>query len=126
MTTAANDLVSVRGLTVEYLQGRKVVPAVRDVSLTIGAGETLALVGESGCGKTTLALTLIGLLPKHAVSTCVEAGAISPLVRVLPDYAVRGDELQVVVPAGPKRPHRVTLLRDHLVSSLSVRCRAHG
>jgi DNA-binding transcriptional LysR family regulator len=68
----------------------------------------------------------IGLLPKHAVSTCVEAGAISPLVRVLPDYAVRGDELQVVVPAGPKRPHRVTLLRDHLVSSLSVRCRAHA
>lgn len=68
----------------------------------------------------------IGLLPKHGVSTCVEAGKLPPFVHVLPDYAVRGDELQVVVPAGAKRPHRVTLLRDYLVSSLGTRCRAHG
>ena len=68
----------------------------------------------------------IGLLPLHAVSACTEGGRIPPLARVLPDYAVRGAELQVVVPSGTKRPHRVTLLRDFLIESLSVRCRGHG
>jgi DNA-binding transcriptional LysR family regulator len=68
----------------------------------------------------------IGILPLHAVSACTEAGKIPPLVRALPEYAVRGAELQVVTPGGSKRPHRVTLLRDFLIESLSSRCRAHG
>lgn len=68
----------------------------------------------------------IGILPLHAVSACTAGGRISPLVRVLPEYAVRGAELQVVVPSGAKRPHRVTLLRDFLVQSLGSRCRGHG
>ncbi|ROO35178.1 dipeptide ABC transporter ATP-binding protein [Salinisphaera orenii] len=40
--------------------------AVDDVSFTIAAGETLALLGESGCGKSMTALSLIGLTPAHA------------------------------------------------------------
>ena len=39
----------------------KAVRAVDDVSFTLGRGEVLAVVGESGCGKTTIARTLIGL-----------------------------------------------------------------
>ena len=42
------------------------VRAVDGVSLTIAPGETLGLVGESGCGKTTLARTVLGLDPKHS------------------------------------------------------------
>lgn len=59
-------LLRIRGLTVRYSSG----PAVLDgLDLDIGAGECLALVGESGCGKTTLARAILGLLPRPATVT---------------------------------------------------------
>jgi oligopeptide/dipeptide ABC transporter ATP-binding protein len=46
--------------------GARVVKAVDDVSFTLGEGETIGLVGESGCGKTTTCLSIVGLLPSAA------------------------------------------------------------
>ena len=57
---AAAPLVDVRDLHVHY-PGSDPVRAVDGVDLTVNEGETLALVGESGCGKTTLARTIMGL-----------------------------------------------------------------
>ncbi len=60
-------ILSVRGLTVRFLmRGRPPVAAVTDVHLDVAAGECLALVGESGCGKSVLASALLGLLPANA------------------------------------------------------------
>jgi oligopeptide/dipeptide ABC transporter ATP-binding protein len=53
-------------LRVESLSIGFAAPVVRDVSFAIGAGETLALVGESGCGKSLTSLAVIGLLPRGA------------------------------------------------------------
>jgi peptide/nickel transport system ATP-binding protein len=58
--------LSVDDLWVTYLAGRGTVKAVRGVSFDLRLGETLAFIGESGCGKTTLGLGLIRLLPKTA------------------------------------------------------------
>jgi len=44
-------------------RGRRVLKAVDGVSFTLGRGETLALVGESGCGKSTVARCVVGLYP---------------------------------------------------------------
>jgi peptide/nickel transport system ATP-binding protein len=64
--TIIGPLLRIRGLAVRYSSG----PAVLDgLDLDIGAGECLALVGESGCGKTTLARAILGLLPRHATVT---------------------------------------------------------
>jgi peptide/nickel transport system ATP-binding protein len=58
-------LLEIRGLSVRYESGPSPVKAVENVSLELGRGRLLALVGESGCGKTSLALSILGLLP-HA------------------------------------------------------------
>ncbi len=57
-----SPLLVVRNLTVDYTTASGSFPAVRDVSLDLRPGEILAVVGETGCGKTTLALSIIGLL----------------------------------------------------------------
>ena len=60
-------MLQVRNLTVHY-RGRdgSERPALKDVSFNLGSGETLGILGESGCGKTTLALALLQLLPRTA------------------------------------------------------------
>lgn len=58
--------LSVRDLWVEYRAERGRVKAVRGVSFDLAPEESLALIGESGCGKTTLGLALIRLLVKTA------------------------------------------------------------
>lgn len=64
-TDASESLVEVRGLKTYYdtggLLGSQPVKAVDGVDFTIERGETLGLVGESGCGKTTLGRTLVQL-----------------------------------------------------------------
>ena len=62
-TAAETPVVDVRNLIVHYETPNGVVEAVNDVSFVINRGETLGLVGETGAGKTTIALSVIGLLP---------------------------------------------------------------
>ncbi len=57
-------VLSVRDLTVDYDSGRRQGRAVDGLSFDIAPGEALALVGESGCGKTTTALAMLRLLPQ--------------------------------------------------------------
>ena len=64
--------LSVRHLCVDIHSPRGEVHAVRDVSFEIEGGETLALVGESGCGKSMTALALMRLLPPGAAVTSGE------------------------------------------------------
>src|SRR5690348_10113404 len=58
-------LLDVRDLRAYYVGfgGTRVVKAVDGISFSLDEGETLGIVGESGCGKTTTCLSILGLLP---------------------------------------------------------------
>ena len=65
-----------------YHVGPQVLRAVTDVTLTLAAGETLGLVGESGCGKTTLARLLLGLVaPDPGGTVELAAQPVAPHAR---------------------------------------------
>lgn len=55
MTEQNNSFLSVKKLEVIYTSGKKIVHAVNDVSFDLKKGDVLALVGETGAGKTTIA-----------------------------------------------------------------------
>ena len=56
-------MLDVQNLSINYVNDRKVAKAVHNVSFQLHEGELLGLVGESGCGKTTLVMSLMRLLP---------------------------------------------------------------
>jgi len=60
------ELLSVRGLRVDFVTDRGPAQVLDGVNLDVGPGEVVGLVGESGCGKTTLARAILGILPPGA------------------------------------------------------------
>jgi peptide/nickel transport system ATP-binding protein len=65
-TEKTYPVLQVEHLTMHYTTRKGAVKAVENVSFSLDKGEALGLVGESGCGKTSVALTLLRLLPENA------------------------------------------------------------
>ena len=64
-----NSLLEVKNLKTYFFTRRGVVRAVDGVSFSVNSGETLGIVGESGCGKTITSLSILGLVPQPAGKT---------------------------------------------------------
>ena len=60
-----NTVLEVKNLSIQYQTDLETVYAVNDISFSLDEGETLGLVGETGAGKTTAALGIMGLLPER-------------------------------------------------------------
>ncbi|MEU8542048.1 ABC transporter ATP-binding protein [Streptomyces sp. NPDC048717] len=105
-------MLSVRDLTVRFrLRGGRSVAAVSDASFDLAPRECLALVGESGCGKSVLASALLGLLPANAEArgTARLAGAAG-----------------TASPGAPARPALDLLAADERTLARTVRGRLVG
>ncbi|MFZ5651061.1 MAG: ABC transporter ATP-binding protein [Bacillota bacterium] len=94
-------MLQVNNLTVSYRLADSAAPAVAGVSFTLAPGEILGLVGESGCGKSTVALALLGLLDGNAAvdGQVTLSGRQLPLGRAAGDFSwreVRGKMLAYV------------------------------
>ena len=57
-------LLEVKDLKTHFFTREGVVQAVDGVTFTVDKGQTLGIVGESGCGKSVTALSIMGLIPK--------------------------------------------------------------
>lgn len=81
-----SELLKIENLSVGIRSGAGNVQTVRDVSLELHPGEVLAVVGESGCGKSMLCRAIMGLLPKSAK---IEGGRIFAGGVDITDYSDR-------------------------------------
>ena len=67
------SLLTVRDLSVSFHDGNNLQQVLKDVSLDVRPHETVGIVGESGCGKSLTALSILGLLPRRG---CLRTGQI--------------------------------------------------
>ena len=58
-----SNILEIKDLTIHYITDDEVVKAVNDISISLEEGESLGLVGETGAGKTTTAMGILGLVP---------------------------------------------------------------
>lgn len=119
--TKAASLLSARGLHVTF-PGRRGAPparAVDGVDLDIGAGEIVALVGESGCGKTTLARSLLGLVRPTSGTVAFDGRPLSYSAGALKAYRKRA-QLVLQDPSGSLNP------RHTVYDAVAEGLRIHG
>ncbi|HAD03397.1 MAG: dipeptide/oligopeptide/nickel ABC transporter ATP-binding protein [Desulfuromonadales bacterium GWD2_61_12] len=92
-------LLDVRNLQTTFLTAQGAVKAVGGIDFTIDRGETLALVGESGCGKSVTALSLLRLVPEPGRIVAGELFFDGVDLRTLPEEAmrqVRGNRIAMI------------------------------
>jgi peptide/nickel transport system ATP-binding protein len=106
---AGGTVLRARGLSKTYTAGGATICAVRDVSFSLAAGETLGLVGESGSGKTTLARMLLGLTtPDPGGCVSLDGTGLAPALAGRPRAARKAVQIVFQNPDGALNPaHRV-------------------
>ncbi len=102
------ELLRIEHLSVAYNERSRIVRAVDAVDLELHAGRTLAVVGESGCGKTTLALSILNLVPSPGR---IESGRV--LLEGRDVLTMRGDELRAT------RGRRISIIFQDPTSGLN-------
>ena len=106
--TSTTPLLEIEDLHVSYLTRAAEVPAVIDFSLTVNEGETVGLVGESGCGKSTVAMAIMNYMGTNGL---IKSGSIR----------FRGQE---ITPLGPKqlrvlRGNEIAMIYQEPMASLN-------
>jgi oligopeptide/dipeptide ABC transporter ATP-binding protein len=126
-------LLEIHGLHVQFSRHGIVARAVDGVTLDVAAGEVVALVGESGCGKTTLARTIMGLQPPSAGSITFAGAPVArrdlrafrrrvQMVFQDPTGALNPRHTIYEVVAEGLRVHKIAGDEAELVSSALARC----
>lgn len=114
-------LLAVENLSVGYQTSKGVWRAVENISFSIEQGQSLGLVGESGCGKTTVGMTLMGLLPDNA---CISQGHILFDGINLAEFdeekwrAVRGKEISMIFQAAMNALNPVIRVDEQIMEAI--------
>ncbi|CAM5645865.1 ABC transporter ATP-binding protein [Streptomyces viridochromogenes] len=128
--TGRTPILTVRGLSVRFLMpGGRRIAAVTDAHFDVAAGECLALIGESGCGKSVLASALLGLLPANAQAA--GEARIGDLDLLAADErtlarAVRGRLIGLIPQSPAAHLTPVRTVRSHLEETVAALTGARG
>ena len=123
MNGALAPLLEVRGLSTHFETGRGVLRAVDSVDLDVQADETVAVVGESGCGKSVTALSILGLVDAPGR---VVAGAIryrgEDLIGARPErlQRIRGNEIAMIFQEPMSSLNPVHSIGDQVIEALRI------
>ena len=118
------ELLRVDHLSIVYQTDLETVYAVNDISFTMEEGETLGLVGETGAGKTTTALGIMGLLPKRTAR--VTGGSVAYRGRSLQELppkemlAVRGKQISMIFQDPMTALNPVLTVGDQIAEALQL------
>jgi len=120
-THETTPLLEVSDLTVEIPTRRGIVRAVTEVSFRLHKGETLCLVGESGCGKSMTAMAMMNLLPavaqrraKHLHAAGIDIGTLSEKEM----RKIRGDRISMIFQEPMTALNPVFTIGDQIVDVL--------
>ena len=100
-----SELLNIEHLSVSFAAEEGKMEAVRDVSFSLKSGEVLAIVGESGCGKSVLCKSIMKLLPKNG---WIEKGSIAVNGE---DIAAYPEKKMQKLPKKKRKPHLFPTIR---------------
>lgn len=101
---SVEHLLHIQDLKVVFRTAGKDFPAVDKISMSLSTGEHIALLGETGCGKSVLAMAIFGLLPSNSIVSGTVTGLGYPNLLTLAQKELnklRGREMVMI----PQNPH---------------------
>jgi peptide/nickel transport system ATP-binding protein len=129
MSTVQAATLHVNDLCVEIASERGITAAVKRLSLAIVRGETFALVGESGCGKSMTALALLRLLPDAGRIVAGQVDLAGENLNLLPESAmrrVRGGRIGIIFQEPSTSLNPVMRVGDQIIETLRAHTNLRG
>src|SRR5881392_1065826 len=118
MNDTATPVLECEDLSISYYTRAGPVPAVYDFNLTVNPGEAVGIVGESGCGKSTVALAIMQFMGKNGAITGGEIRFMGRDMRTMSDddlRQIRGSQISMVYQEPMASLNPSMLVKDQLI-----------